>query len=79
MKYVSLKREIYCTGCTNNIKPFNISLPAHVEVTNFLSTKKDRLFSYVFLCNVMTQFQIEGGGVVQGVTKLISTFSAFVT
>ena len=25
-----------------------------------------------------TQFQIEGGGVVQGVTKLISTFSAFV-
>ena len=24
-----------------------------------------------------TQFQIEGGGVVQGVTKLISTFSAF--
>ena len=27
----------------------------------------------------MTQFQIEGGGVVQGVTKLISTFSAFVT
>ena len=26
-----------------------------------------------------TQFQIEGGGVVQGVTKLISTFSTFVT
>ena len=28
---------------------------------------------------LMTQFQIEGGGVVQGVIKLISTFSAFVT
>ena len=27
----------------------------------------------------MTQFQIEGGGVVQGVTKFILTFSAFVT
>ena len=27
----------------------------------------------------MTQFQIEGGGVAQGVTKLISTFSAFLT
>ena len=27
----------------------------------------------------MTQFQIEGGGLVQGVTKLITTFSAFVT
>ena len=26
-----------------------------------------------------TQLQIEGGGVVQGVTKLISFFSAFVT
>ena len=26
-----------------------------------------------------TQFQIEGGGVVQGVTKLIWIFSAFVT
>ena len=26
-----------------------------------------------------TQFQIEGGGVVQGVTKLISTFSASVS
>ena len=26
-----------------------------------------------------TQFQIEGGGVVQGVSKSISTFSAFVT
>ena len=26
-----------------------------------------------------TQFQIEGGGEVQGVTKLISTFSTFVT
>ena len=25
----------------------------------------------------MTQFQIEGGGVVQGVTKLISTFFSF--
>ena len=31
-------------------------------------------------CNIeiMTQFQIEGGGLVQGVTKLIMTFSAFV-
>ena len=28
---------------------------------------------------IMSQFQIEGGGVVQGVTKLISTFSTFVT
>ena len=27
----------------------------------------------------MTQVQIEDGGVVQGVTKLILTFSAFVT
>ena len=27
--------------------------------------------------NDTTQLQIEGGGVVQGVTKLISTFSAF--
>ena len=26
-----------------------------------------------------TQFQIEGGGVVQGVTKLLSTFSVFLT
>ena len=25
----------------------------------------------------MTQFQIEGGGMVQGVTKLIMTFSPF--
>ena len=25
----------------------------------------------------MTQFQIEGGGMVQGVTKLIMTFSTF--
>ena len=27
----------------------------------------------------MTEFQIEGGGLVQGLTKLIMTFSAFVT
>ena len=27
----------------------------------------------------MTQFQIEGGGLVQGVTNLFTTFSAFVT
>ena len=28
---------------------------------------------------VIAQFQVEGGGVVQGVTKLILTFSAFAT
>ena len=28
---------------------------------------------------VKTQFQIEGGGLVQDVTKLFTTFSAFVT
>ena len=28
---------------------------------------------------VMTQFQIDGGGLVQGVTKLIMTFSTLVT
>ena len=32
------------------------------------------------VCNLCTtQFQIEGGGMVQGVTKLITTFSTFVT
>ena len=30
-----------------------------------------------FCITYMTQFQIEGGGMVQGVTKLIMTFSTF--
>ena len=37
------------------------------------------IFMTFFVSSIllMTQFQIEGGGMVQGVTKLIMTFSTF--
>ena len=54
---------------------------------NALSVKCNELYYKISiysyqkkLCtNSTTQFQIEGGGLVQGVTKLFTTFSAFIT
>ena len=56
-----------------------------VELVSKMSVIKGDLFvqrtkqPFSYRCKHMIQFQIEGEGVVQGVTKLFSTFSAFVT
>ena len=45
----------------------------------FLNSLKLKVIHYLHKKCPRTQFQIEIGGVVQGVTKLFWTFSAFVT
>ena len=47
----------------------------HINTTTRPDPGAEPSDKYVY----MTQFQMEGGGVAQGVTKLILTFSAFVT
>ena len=55
---------------SRNVKTYTVNLEDNIFVVRFW---------YLYLYFYMTQFQIEGEGMVQGVTKLITTFSTFLT